>query len=59
MEFALVGLLGFMPLSVIHWAHRQRRKREVPPLRRPLWRAAVTAKLTFLTALVTSWMAEL
>jgi hypothetical protein len=36
MEFGLVGLLGFMPISVIHWTHRQRRKREVPPLPGPV-----------------------
>ncbi|MBP8973041.1 MAG: hypothetical protein KBH93_04130 [Anaerolineae bacterium] len=55
----MVGLLGFMPLSVIHWSHRQRRKRDVPPLRRPVWRAAVTAKLTVLIAAITSWMPEM
>ncbi len=54
-----MGVLGFMPLSVIHWSHRQRRKRDVPPLPRPFWRAAVTTKLTLLVAAMTSWLAEL
>jgi hypothetical protein len=58
-EFSLVVLFGFMPLTVIHWSHRQRRKRDVPPLPRPVWWAAVTAKLTLLIAAVTNWMPKL
>ena len=30
LEFVLVAMLGFMPLTVIHWADRR------PPLRLPL-----------------------
>lgn len=58
-EFSLVALLGLMPLSVIHWSHRQQRKRDKPPLPRPARRAKVTAKLTLLIAAVTNWMSEL
>ena len=53
MEFGLIGLLGFMPLSVIHWSHRQRRKREVSPLPSPVWRGAIMAKVTLLIAVLT------
>jgi hypothetical protein len=52
-EFALVAVLGFMPLIVIHWADRRPRL-GLPRPKRRLWQLAVTAK-TSLLLLLTDW----
>ncbi len=55
-EFLLVGVLGFMPLIIIHWADRRPRVRLPRPRRlgRGAWRMAVAAK-TGLLLLFAEW----
>jgi len=57
-EFALVALLGFMPLIVIHWSDRQRRKEKPSQSQRGFWHMVIAIKAAVIVA-VTDWASNL
>ena len=53
-EFILVGLLGFMPLIIIHWADRRPRVR-LPRMGKSVWHTAGAIK-TSLLIVIANWL---